>query len=376
MIPYGKQTIDGDDIAAVVDVMKGDFLTTGPKVPEFEKAFAAKVGAKYATAVSSGTAALHLAFLATRVKKGSRFVTSPITFAASANCGLYCDAVPSFVDTDYDGLMDEHLLSDSLSEKIKVIIPVHYGGFPCDLADIALSAEACDSFVIEDACHALGSTYKGTKIGDCAFSDMACFSFHPVKHITTGEGGMVTTNSKPLDKFLKALRGHGIYKDKEDIGDKEPWWYEMRHLGYNYRMTDIQAAIGISQLKKLDAFVKRRKEIARAYDDAFKGYGSCSALPNDGSSAYHLYPILASFKKERRPVFEYLRKAGIGVQVHYIPVHLQPYYQNHFGFKRGDFPVAEGFYDREISIPMYPSLTDDQVHEVISKVKESFKQNT
>ena len=271
IIPYGKQSIDKSDTKAVVDVLNSEFLTTGPKINEFEKSFARFVGAKYAIAVSNGTAALHQACLAAGLKNGDELITSPMTFAASANCALYCRAKPVFVDIKENGLIDENLIEEKITSRTKIIIPVHLGGLPCDLKRIKTIAKKHKLIVIEDACHALGSKYKNTKIGDCKYSDMAIFSFHPVKHITTGEGGMITTNSKILYEKLLLLRSHGITKDPTKFVNKcdDPWYCEMQDLGFNYRITDFQCALGISQLKKVKEFIKRRIEIAKTYDKEF-----------------------------------------------------------------------------------------------------------
>ncbi|MFX0100549.1 MAG: aminotransferase class I/II-fold pyridoxal phosphate-dependent enzyme, partial [Candidatus Hodarchaeota archaeon] len=294
MIPYGRQSITDDDIEAVIEVLRSDYLTTGPKIDEFEKKFAKYVGAKYATAVSNGTAALHLACLATGLKKNEEIITTPLTFAASSNCAFYCNAKPVFVDIKKDGLINTEKINGSINERTKIIIPVDYAGFPCDLKEIKEISTENSLLIVEDACHALGARYMNTKIGSCAFSDMAVFSFHPVKHITTGEGGIITTNSKDIDDRLKMLRTHGItkvpkYLEKKDVG---PWYYEMQGLGYNYRITDIQAALGISQLEKIDDFVKKRRNIAKKYDDAFENCHNFQVLKEkeDTYCSYHLYP--------------------------------------------------------------------------------------
>lgn len=378
MIPYGKQFIDDDDINEVIKVLKSDYLTTGPKIGEFEEAFAKYVGVRFATAVSNGTAALHVACLAAGLKKDDRLMTTPMTFAASSNCGLYCNAIPVFADITKNGLIDPKKVKEKINPACKIIIPVHYAGFPCDLESIKEIAQKNGSFVIEDACHAMGARYKDSKIGDCRYSDMAIFSFHPVKHITTGEGGMITTNSKELDEKLKIFRTHGITRESHLLThDEGPWYYEMQYLGYNYRMTDIQAALGISQLKKIEKFVARRQVIAKKYDKAFAGSSDLDILENskDCISTYHLYPILLKkqLKSRKRLIFEAMKKNGIGVQVHYIPVYYHPYYKK-LGYQKGSCPVAEDFYERELSIPMFYALTDEQIDFVIENVKKSVRQ--
>ncbi len=379
MIPYGRQYIDDDDIAEVVKVLKSDFLTTGPKIQEFEEKLASRVGAKYAVAVSNGTAALHVACLAAGLKSGEELITSPMTFAASANCALYCGARPVFVDINDQGLLNVENLGANITKKAKVIIPVHYAGMPCALSQIKEIATKYHLIVIEDACHALGSTYKGSKIGDCTFSDMSVFSFHPVKHITTGEGGMITTNNLGLYQRLRSFRTHGIVYEKDRFLNKQPgpWYYEMQMLGFNYRMTDIQATLGISQLKKLDGFIKRRREIVKNYNDAFHQNSNFDVInENEGQfSAYHLFPILLKdpHLQKKAEIFMKLRESGLGVQVHYIPVYFHPYYQK-LGYKQGLCPNSEKFYRQEISIPLYPKMTDEDVDTVINKITKAFSE--
>jgi perosamine synthetase len=294
-IPYGRQTIDKADIKAVSNTLASEFLTTGPKIGEFEKKFARFVGAKYAVAVSSGTAALHLAVLAVGLKNGDELITSPMTFAASANCALYCGAKPVFVDIKENGLIDEKLIEDKITPETKIMIPVHLGGLPCDMKKIDAIAKRHKLIVIEDACHALGSEYLGTKIGDCKYSDMAVFSFHPVKHITTGEGGMITTNSKVYYEKLLLLRTHGITRDPHNLINKKEglWFYEMQELGFNYRLTDFQSALGISQLNKVKEFIKKRITIAIKYDQAFSKIDGIEIIktPEGCKNVYHLYTL-------------------------------------------------------------------------------------
>ena len=376
IIPYGRQTIDEKDIEAVIETLRSDFLTTGPKVKKFEEKFADYVGAKYAIAVSSGTAALHLACLAVDLKKDEELITTPMTFAASANCALYCGAKPVFCDIKTEnGLLDEILLEERITEKTKIIIPVHYAGLPCEMEKIKEIAKKHNLVVIEDACHALGAGYKNSKIGDCAYSDMAVFSFHPVKHITTGEGGMITTNSEKLYKKLLLLRSHGITKNPEELENKEegPWFYEMQELGYNYRITDIQCALGISQLEKIDEFIDKRRGIAKVYDEAFSKIEGIEIIPEaEGKkNAYHLYVIKVKDKNTRLDFFNYLKENDIFCQVHYIPVHWHPFYQK-LGYKKEDCPKAGGFYERIISLPIYPGLKNNDLDKVINLVKKMY----
>lgn len=376
MIPYGKQTIDRKDIKAVIDVLNSDFLTTGPTIKIFEDKFAKFVNAKYAVAVSSGTAALHLACLAANLKKGDELITSPMTFAASANCALYCGAKPIFVDiNEENGLINENLIEKKITSRTKIIVPVHYGGLPCNMKKIRLIAKKNKLIVIEDACHALGSLYQGTKIGDCTYSDMSVFSFHPVKHITTGEGGMITTNSRIFYERLLVLRTHGIIKIPSELQNKQEgeWFYEMQMLGYNYRLTDIQCALGISQLKKINKYIKKRLSIARTYNNIFSKMDEIELLKPDKNSknAYHLYIIKVKDKIVRLDLFNYLKKRDIYCQVHYIPVYLHPYYRM-MGYKKGICPIAERFYNRIISIPIYPSLNEIEQKSVIQSIYDYY----
>jgi UDP-4-amino-4,6-dideoxy-N-acetyl-beta-L-altrosamine transaminase len=375
MIPYGKQYIDNEDIEEVKKVLNSDYLTTGPKVNEFEEKVAKYVGAKYAVAVSNGTAALHIACMAAGLKKGEELITSPMTFAASSNCALYCGANPVFADITEQGLIDPEKIEEKITNKTKIIIPVDYSGLPCNMQIIQEIADKHDLIVIEDSCHALGAKYQGNHVGDCRYSDMNIFSFHPVKHITTGEGGMITTNSKEIYEKLKILRTHGITKDKKFLkNDEGPWYYEMQYLGYNYRLTDLQCALGISQLRKLDKFISRRREIAKIYSEKFYDETFFNILVENKNqySSYHLFPILLKNKAKRKEIFEELRKNNLWVQVHYIPVYLQPYYQK-LGHIKGLCPISEEFYRREISIPMYPAMTDDDINTVIDTIFSAFQ---
>ncbi len=372
-IPYGKQSIDEEDIRAVVETLRSDFLTTGPKVEEFESCVAKYVGAKYAVAISNGTAALHAACFAAGIGEGDEVITTPITFAASSNCVLYCGGKPVFADIDpvtYN--IDPEDIKRKITTRTKAIVAVHYTGQPCDMDAIHKIAKDHNLIVIEDAAHALGAEYKGNRIG--SMSDMTTFSFHPVKHITTAEGGMVMTNNKELYDKLILFRTHGITRDPELLSrDEGSWYYEQIALGYNYRITDVQCALGVSQMRRLDDFVAKRREIAKRYDKAF------AANPNivvpfqkEGcNNSYHLYVIQVK-NVNRRQVFEELRALGIGVNVHYIPVYTFPYYREH-GYETVTCKHAEELYENIISIPMYPDLTLKQQEYVIEKIIELCK---
>jgi UDP-4-amino-4,6-dideoxy-N-acetyl-beta-L-altrosamine transaminase len=378
-IPYSRQIIDKDDIQEVVKVLKSDFITQGPKIPEFEKNLATYCGCKYAVVFNSGTSALHGAYFTLGLSKGDEFITSPITFVATANAGLYLGAKPIFVDVEPDtGNIDVSKIEKKITRKTKLLVPVHYAGHPADLGKIHELAKKYNLFVIEDACHALGAKYKGNKIGSCKYSDMTILSFHPVKHITTGEGGAVLTNSKEYYEKLLIFRNHGITKDRSrfTIHDSRftgAWYYEMQLLGYNYRMTDIQAALGISQLTKLDSFIERRRSIADHYHKALKDnpYFDIPVEKDYAYSSYHLYPIRSKdkYKDMKKKIFSNLRDKGLGVQVHYIPVYMQPYYKK-IGYKKASCPMAEDFYQREISLPVYPGMSVKDRKFVIKILKE------
>ena len=374
LLPYGHQSIDEEDIQAVVSVLQSDWITTGPKVNEFEEAFASRIGAKHAVAFSSGTAALHGAAYAAGLQPGDEAITTPMTFCATANCILYQGATPVFADVTDDTLnINPQDVASRITEKTKAIIPVDYSGHPADLDPILELAEEKDLIVIEDACHALGAEYKGRKVG--GICDMTVFSFHPVKHITTGEGGMVTTENGEMAARLRLFRNHGIEGDARQRQAKGQWYYEMMDLGYNYRLTDIGSALGLSQLKKLDKYLKRRREMASIYHDAFSdmpGLTLPSERPNV-ASAWHLYPVrldLDKLKASRSDIFSALRAENIGVNVHYIPVHLHPYYRNLFGYKGGEYPIAESSYERLISIPLFAGMTQRDVEDVIRSMKK------
>jgi perosamine synthetase len=373
-LPYGRQAIDDADIEAVVEVLRSDWLTTGPKVSEFEEAFAARVGAAHAVSFSSGTAALHAAAFATGLKPGDEAITTPLTFAATANSVLYQGATPVFADVSRDTLnLDPGLVERKISSKTRAILPVDYAGHPADLTPIVEMARRRGLIVIEDACHALGAEYGGQRVGGIA--DMTVFSFHPVKHITTGEGGMVATNNPHFAETLGRFRNHGISSDARQRQSAGQWHYEMVLLGFNYRLPDIVCALGIQQLKKLDANLARRREIATRYMAALRGIPGVipPAVRSDVNPAWHLYPIRLDLEKltcGRAEVFRALRGENIGVNVHYIPVHLHPYYRERFGYKGGEFPVAEDAYGRLISLPMFHGMLDEDVRDVIEAVKK------
>jgi perosamine synthetase len=392
-IPYGRQSIDDADIEAVVKVLKSDYLTTGPAVEAFEKKVADYVGAKYAVAVSNGTAALHVACLAAGIGEGDEVITTPITFAASANCVLYCGGTPVFADIDPDTYnISPEELESKITPQTKAIIPVHYTGQPCDMDAILEIARKHDLLVIEDGAHALGASYKGKKIGSIA--DMTCFSFHPVKPVTTGEGGMIVTDNEELYRKLVLYRSHGITRDKDmmqqyeeqlqqssdpalqeaadmlrgDVIDPGGWYYQQLELGYNYRITDISCALGASQMDKLDRFLERRRQIAKKYDEAFADIPQIKTpWQQEGcQSGWHLY-MIQTMERSRREVFDGLRQAGIGVNVHYIPVYRHPYYQRN-GYAGVHCLNAEAFYERAISLPIFPGLTGQQQDYVIEHV--------
>jgi perosamine synthetase len=372
LLPYGRQCIDDADIQAVVDVLRSDWLTTGPKVGEFEEAFAARIGSTHAVSFSSGTAALHAAAFAAGLTTGDEAITTPMTFAATANCVLYQGATPVFVDVCSDTLnIDPEQIAGKISSKTRAILPVAYAGHPADLDAIQQIASDRGLIVIEDACHALGAKHRGRATGSIA--DMTVFSFHPVKHITTGEGGMVTTNNAQFAETLRRFRNHGISSDARQRQSAGQWHYEMVLLGFNYRLPDIACTLGIEQLKKLDANLARRREIAARYTAAFRELPGVipPATRQDADSAWHLYPIrldLAKLTADRAQIFRALRAENIGVNVHYIPVHRHPYYVEKFGYRGGEYPVAEDAYERLISLPMFHTMTDRDVGDVIRAV--------
>ncbi len=383
-IPYARQEINEEDIQAVGEILKSDWLTQGPTIEKFEQAVANYCGVKYAVAVNSATSALHIACLAAGLGQADALWTSPNTFVASANCGLYCGATVDFVDINsrtYNldpACLEAKLLTAAQTGKLpKVVIPVHFAGQSCAMAKIWTLANEYGFTVIEDASHAIGGTYRNTPVGSCQYSDMAVFSFHPVKIITTAEGGIVVTNRKDLYDKLILYRSHGITRKPELMTEEPhgPWYYQMLELGFNYRMSDLQAALGVSQMARLDEFITKRHLLAERYRQELKDLPLI--LPwqqQDTCSAYHLYVIRLPEKTAHthKQVFVDLRARGIGVNIHYIPVHLQPYYQ-HLGFKKGDFPNAESYYKTAISIPMYAALTVDDQSYVISSLKEVLK---
>lgn len=369
MIPYGRQTIEEDDIQAVVDVLRSDYLTTGPKIAEFEKMVADYVGAKYAVAISNGTSALHAACFAAGIQPGDEVITTPLTFAASSNCVLYCGGTPVFADVDLKTYnIDPEDIRRKITDKTKAIIAVHLAGQPCDMDEIHKIAKEHDLLVIEDGAHALGSVYKGKKVG--TLSDMTTFSFHPVKPITTGEGGMIVTDNEEFYQKMMLFRSHGITRDENLMTRNDgSWFYQQLDLGYNYRITDIQCALGCSQMRKLDRFLARRKEIVTRYNEAFADCENIIIpyqLP-ETESGWHLY-IVQVKNCDRRKVFEALREHGIAVNVHYIPVYLHPYYQEH-GYKDVHCRNAEEVYSHIISLPLYPTLTEEQQQYVIETLK-------
>lgn len=378
MIPYGRQTIDDEDIKAVIEVLGSDWLTTGPKVAEFEEALARYVGVKFAVAVSSGTAALHCAMYALGIGPGHEVIVPTMTFAASANCVVYQGGTPVFVDVASDTLLiDPKDIERKITPQTKAIIAVDYAGQPCDYDALKEIADRHHLSLVADACHSLGATYRGRSVGSLA--DLSVFSFHPVKHITTGEGGMITTDHEEYANRLRIFRNHGITSDHRQREAQGSWFYEMVDLGYNYRITDFQCALGMSQLQKLPRWLERRREIARQYDEAFAGIKGIGPLAVEGDvrNAYHLYVIRVNKDEtglDRKTFFQALRSRGIRVNVHYIPVHLHPFYQKRFGTGRGLCPVAEYAYEQILSLPMYPAMADADIKIVINTVRTLMRQ--
>jgi perosamine synthetase len=374
LLPYGRQSLDDADVQAVVEVLKSDWLTTGPKVGEFEERFSAWVEAKYAVSFSSGTAALHAAAFAAGLGPGDEAITTPMTFCATANCVLYQGATPVFADVSADTLnLDPGEVAKKLSLQTKAILAVDYAGHPADLDALLALTQSRGIPLIEDACHALGAEYRGKRVGGIA--DMTVFSFHPVKHLTTGEGGMVTTNDATLAETLRRFRNHGISSEARQRQASGQWYYEMVLLGFNYRLTDIACALGLSQLTKLRANLARRREIAARYTAAFRDLPGLipPSVRAEMNPAWHLYPIRVDSAKltvDRGQIFRALRAENIGVNVHYIPVHLHPYYRGQFGHRDGERPVAEAAYERLISLPMFHGMTDTDVGDVVQAVSK------
>lgn len=378
MIYYGRQSVNEQDIKAVEEVLRSDFLTQGPAIERFEQRVAEYCGVKYAVAVTNATSALHIACKAAELSRGDTLWTSPITFVASANCGRYCGAKVDFVDIDdvtYDMSVDELEKKLVAGGRPKVVVPVHLCGQSCDMERIYALSKKYSFTVIEDASHALGATYKDTRVGSCKYSDMTVFSFHPVKIITTGEGGMVLTNNQELYEKLVLYRSHGITRDASKMTKESdgPWYYQLIELGYNYRMTDIQAALGYSQMERLDTFVARRRQLAQRYDELLADLPI--RIPKqsaDTNSSWHIYVVRLDktrTSKSKVEIFEEMKKRGVTLNLHYIPVHLQPYYQA-LGFKQGDFPASERYYEEAFTLPIYYELTDEQQDQVVKALRE------
>ena len=386
MIYYGKQSIDEADIQAVEEVLRSDFLTQGPAIEKFERSVAAYCGVKYAVAVTNATSALHIACLAAGLGKGDILWTSPITFVASANCGLYCGASVDFVDIDektynmsVDALEDKLRQAKKENQLPKIVVPVHLAGQSCDMKRIRELSAEYGFTVLEDASHGVGADYLKTKVGSCTFSDMAVFSFHPVKIITTGEGGMVLTNDKTLYERLILYRSHGITRDpaKMTYEADGPWYYQQIALGFNYRMTDMQAALGYSQMTRLDAFVARRRELAARYDELLKDMPLVTPYVLKGANpSWHIYIVRVDFshlKKTKKQIFEEMKAQGFILNLHYIPVHTQPYYQS-LGYRPENFPNAMIYYAEALTLPLYYDLTDEQQTEVTAALKKVLTQ--
>lgn len=380
MIPYGRQDIQQDDIDSVTEILKSEFLTQGPTVPFFEQAVAKRVNAKHSVAVNSATSALHISCMALGLKKGEIFWTVPNTFVASANCGLYCGAKVDFVDIDPDTLnISIHSLQQKLEKARvenclpKIIIPVHFSGAPTAQDEIFRLSKEYGFNVIEDASHAIGATVGDEPVGSCRWSDITVFSFHPVKIITTGEGGVAVTNDSDVASKLRLYRNHGIIRDSEKQKQKGGWFYEQVDLGFNYRMTDLHAALGLSQIKRLKKYINTRNQLAERYKEMLSGLPVKLPIHPDGvESSWHLYVIQLNEAHRRREVYDYLRSEGVGINVHYVPVHLQPYYQK-MGFKQGDFPVAEDYYKRAITLPLFPTMTLADQDKIITALRGALK---
>jgi perosamine synthetase len=371
LLPYGRQTLTDGDVAAVVEVLRSDWITTGPKVGEFEEAFAGFVSARHAVSFSSGTAALHAAVFAAGLEKGDEAITAPLTFCATSNAVLYQGATPVFADTTDDTLtIDPAAAARAVTANTKALMPVDYAGHPADLDAMRRLADRHGLVIIEDAAHALGASYRGRTVG--SISHMSVFSFHPVKHLTTAEGGMVTTEDAALANRLRLFRSHGIERDARTRQTEGTWFYEMTALGFNYRLPDLACALGLAQLPRLAENVARRRAIAARYNDVLSGLPNLR-LPHttaEAGHAWHLYPVRVLSPADREDVFRALRAEGLGVNVHYIPVHLHPYYRERFGYRGGEFPVAEAAYRQLISLPMFHGMTDQDVDDVTTAVRK------
>nr|WP_283615622.1 UDP-4-amino-4,6-dideoxy-N-acetyl-beta-L-altrosamine transaminase [Alteromonas macleodii] len=378
MIPYGRQHLDEDDVKAVVETLTSNWLTQGPAIPKFETALADYCGANFGIAVNSATSALHIACLALGVSKGDRVWTSPNSFVASSNCALYCGAKVDFVDIDLhtgnmcvDALRKKLALAESTNALPKVVIPVHFAGQPCDMKEIRALSKQYGFFVIEDASHAVGAKYQEKFVGSCQFSDICVFSFHPVKIITTMEGGMALTNNSEWAEKMRMLRSHGITNDPEKMTEDShgPWYYQQIALGFNYRMTDVEAALGLSQLSKLETFLEKRNVLANYYDKLFSDYSGITPLQQNSKiySSYHLYVVRIDSltNQQHATLVANLRESGVFAHVHYIPIHMQPFYIS-LGFKIGDFPNAEKYYQQAVTLPLFPDLKEDEVEHIVA----------
>lgn len=383
MISYGKQSIEQDDIDAIVQVLKSDWLTQGPAVEIFESSLSRYFGSKYACALSNGTAALHLAALALDWKAGDVVITTPLTFLATANCIVYSGATPDFVDIDpISYTINPELVEakvkkyQNIGKRVKAIIGVDFAGHPCDWKSLRFLADKYSFHIINDNCHAMGASYLGDAFYATKYADIVTQSYHPVKNFTTGEGGSVLTNNSLYADKIKSLRSHGMTKNRDLLEKNDgQWYYEMHEIGYNYRLTDFQSALGINQLKRLNRFIKKRRNIANIYDKVFNKEKETVITPfisNKVKHAFHLYPLQINFSKirlDKVSFFKIMKENGVLLQVHYIPVHLQPFYQKYYGFKVGDFPNSEKFYEREVSLPIYPDLKKNDQEKVIDLIK-------